>query len=83
MVVRDVRPATGPAEEFRTGEIGLIWWSYGVEATGKKMGSAEQGVAFEPRQAANETNAIRRQGESDMKNISLEMFSIHRARLRA
>ena len=83
MVMRDVRPAGGPAEEFRTGEIALIWWSYGVEATGKKTDSAEQVVAFEPRQAANKPNPIRRKRESDMKNISLAMFSIHRARLRA
>ena len=71
----------GPAEEFRTGEIGLIWWSYGVEATGKKMACPEQRVAFKPRQAASETNPIRRKRKSDMKNISLEMFSIHRAQL--
>jgi hypothetical protein len=81
--VRDIRPGTELTEEVRIGEIGLIWWSYGVEATGKNMGSAGQGVAIAPRQTANETNPSRRHGESDMKNISLALFSSHRARVRA
>ena len=67
----EARPAKAPAEEFRTGETGVIWRSYGVEATVKKLGSAKQEVAPRERQAAgNKRYLITRKAESGSKQIT-------------
>jgi hypothetical protein len=60
-----------PVPEFSTGETGLIWRSYGVEATVKKLGSAKQEVAPRQRQApGNKRYLITRKAESGSEQIT-------------